>query len=346
MKTNYTTVNISTITILKVLAVILMLWFLFAVRDIILLFLIAIIISSAIDPLADYLSKKKIPRALSVLIVYIIFLGIVSMIVSLIVPPISEQIQSISQSDFYSNFVSRIGGLQDRLHGLGIDASVTDSFQQYTNSLSQGLFNTGRNILNGFVSVVTVLAISFYLTAEPNGMKNFVKHLLPFKYQTYAFSLVTKIQSKIGSWVLGQLILSFVIFAVTYVGLLILGVDYALVLALIAGLLEIVPYIGPIIAIIPAVFFAFIQDPPLAVAVVILYLVIQQLENHLLVPMIMSRSVGINPILVILSVLVGSSLGGLLGAVIAVPVVSGLMVFIHDFMNRDDISDLEEKIEA
>ena len=346
MKDNYTTVNISSVTILKVLAIILGLWFLFAIRDIILLLLIAIIISSAIDPLADYLSKKRVPRALSVLIVYLLFLSFIGMIISLLVPPITEQFQSISQSDFYSNFVSKIDGLQDRLHSVGIDASVTENIQKYANSISEGLFNTTRNIVGGFVSVITVLAISFYLTAEPNGMKNFVKHLVPFKAQPYTVGLVTKIQSKIGSWVLGQLILSFVIFIVTYIGLLVLGVDYALVLALSAGLLEILPFIGPIIAVVPAAFFAFIQDPPLAIAVIILYLVIQQLENHLLVPMIMSRSVGLNPILVILAVLVGGSLGGLLGAIIAVPLVSGFQVFLHDVMNKENITDLEEQLEA
>jgi predicted PurR-regulated permease PerM len=135
--------------------------------------------------------------------------------------------------------------------------------------------------------------------------------------------------------VLGQLILSVSIFTLTYVGLLILDVEYALVLALIAGLLEIVPYIGPIIAVIPAAFFAFVQNPPLALAVLILYIVVQQLENHVLVPMIMSKSVGLNPILVILGILVGGSLGGLLGAIIAVPLLSGIQVFVNDLFNRD-----------
>jgi predicted PurR-regulated permease PerM len=345
MKTNFTTVNVSTITMLKVVAIGLLLWFLFAVRDIILLFLISIIISSAIDPLADYLSKRKIPRGLSVLIVYALFLGIVAMVISLLVPPITEQFQAISQNDFYTNFVSRVGGLQEKLHDLGIDQSVTQNLQRFASSISESLFGLTRNILTGFVSVITVLAISFYLTAEENGTKNFVKHLVPFKNQAYGLQLVTKIQRKMGSWVLGQIILSVLIFSITYVGLLILNVDYALVLALIAGLLEIVPYIGPIVSVIPAAFFAFIQDPPLALAVIILYLIIQQLENHLIVPMVMSRSVGLNPILVILGVLVGGSLGGVLGAVIAIPLLSGIQVFVYDMVNSESMAELENELD-
>jgi predicted PurR-regulated permease PerM len=345
MNDKFTTVNVSTVTILKVLVIFLLCWFLFAIRSIILLFLISIIISSAIDPLADYLYKKKFPRALSVLVVYALFLGIIAMVISLLVPPITEQFTELSQSNFYESFVSKAGGLRDSLQRLGIDETVTQNFKDFAGNLSQGIFNTTRNILTGFVSVITVLVVSFYLSAEENGTKNFVKHLVPFKNQSYVLGLVNKIQKKMGSWVLGQLILSVSIFVLTYIGLLILGVDYALVLALIAGLLEIVPYIGPIISVIPAAFFAFIQNPPLALAVLILYLIVQQLENHLLVPMIMSKSVGLNPILVILGILTGGSLGGWVGAIIAVPLISGIQVFVNDFFNRETVAELEDKFQ-
>jgi predicted PurR-regulated permease PerM len=346
MSDKVTTVNISSVTILKVLAIGLILWFLIAIREILLLFLISVIISSAIDPLADYLYKKRIPRGFSVLIVYALFLSIVAMVIALLVPPITEQFQAISQSDFYDNFTSRVGGLRESLQKLGVDETVTQNVQKLASSISETLFSLTRNIFTGFVSVVTVLVVSFYLSAEENGTKNFIKHLVPFKNQGYVNRLVTKIQRKIGSWVLGQLILSFVIFGVTYAGLLILKVDYALVLALIAGLLEIVPYIGPIIAVIPAAFFAFIQNPPLVLAVIILYIIIQQLENHLLVPMIMSRSVGLNPVLVILGVLIGGSLGSWVGAVIAIPLISAIQVFVNDVFNKEEMEDLGEEMKT
>ncbi len=340
------TVNISTITIIKIVLVVLLLWFIFAVRDILLLFLICVIISSAIDPLADYLYKKKIPRGVSVFLVLILFLGIFAMVIALLIPPIVDQFNAISQSDFYDNFVSKIGGFRENLSQYGIDETVTQNFKEFASTISQGLFNTTRNILDGFISVITVIVVTFYLSAEENGTKNFIKHLVPFKNQAYVSKLTTKIQKKMGSWVLGQLILCVTIFAITYIGLLILKVDYALVLALIAGILEIIPYIGPIIAVIPAAFFAFIQHPPLVLAVVILYIIIQQLENHLLVPMVMSKSVGLNPVLVILGILVGGALGGWVGAIIAVPLLSGIQVFINDFMNSDSAEEIEKEMEA
>jgi predicted PurR-regulated permease PerM len=334
MEERTTNVNISTLTIVKVVGVLLLLWFLFAIRDILLLLLISVIISSAIDPLADYLQKKRIPRGLSVLLVYTIFIGFIGLIVYLLVPPITEQFRQISESNFYESFVSKIGVYKDNLNQSGLGRTIAENVQSWagniSNTLSTTLLHTASGVFTGLISALTVLVISFYLTAEENGMKNFVKNLVPFKHQAYTLNLVTKVQRKMGSWVLGQVILSVVIFGVTYLGLSILKVEYALVLALIAGLLEIIPLIGPIIAAVPAVFFAFLQNPPLALAVIVLYIVIQQLENQVIVPVVMSKSVGLNPVVVIIGVLVGASLGGVLGAIIAIPIISGVSIFIND----------------
>lgn len=330
----HTTINVSTITILKVLMILLLMWLLFAIRDILILLVVSVMISSAIDPLADYLQKKRIPRALSVLLVYAIFLGMIGLVIYLLVPPISQQFMQISQSNFYETFTDRVGIFRQNLNHFGVGQTIENSIKNFAGTLGGTLFNTTKGVVTGLVSILTVLVISFYLTAEENGMKNFIKHLTPYKNQPYVMTLVTKIQKKMGAWVLGQLILSIIIFGVTYVGLTVLKVEFALVLALIAGVLEVVPYIGPFIALIPAIFFAFLQNPALALAVVILYTIIQQLENHIIVPVVMSKSVGLNPVIVIMAVLIGGSLGGILGAVIAIPLVSGISVFVNDMMEE------------
>ncbi len=336
MLDRHETLNISTITILKIVFVGLLLWFLWAIRDVVLIFLISIIISSAIDPVADFLHKRKVPRALSVLLVYALFLGMLSLVVFLMVPPITQQFQQISQTDVVDRFTDKLGVYRENLSHSEIGRAINNSIKELAGNLGGTLFQTTKGVVSGLVGIITVLTISFYLTAEENGMKNFIKHLAPYKHQVYVMGLVNKIQRKVGSWVLGQLILSVVIFGLTFIGLTVLKVEYALVLALIAGILEIVPYIGPFIAVIPAAFFAFLQNPPLAVAVIILYLVIQQLENHIIVPVVMSKSVGLNPVLVILAVLIGGSLAGVMGALIAIPVVSGLSVFVQDMMEANE----------
>lgn len=332
-------INISTVTILKVVAIGLLLWFMFAIREILLLLLISIIISSAIDPLADFLHKRRIPRALSVLLVYLVVIGLPVLIGVLLAPSIGAQFHELSQNDFYGQFESKLGLFKNTLNQSGFGRTIADSIKSWAGSFSTTLFNTTKGVFTGLVSVITVLVISFYLTVEENGMKNLIKHLTPYKHQVYIAKLVGKIQKKIGYWVLGQLILSAVIFGLTYIGLVILKVKFALLLALIAGFLEIIPYIGPFISAIPAVFFAFLQAPPLALAIVILYFIVQQLENHIVVPVVMSKSVGLNPVLVILGILIGGTLGGILGAIIAVPVLSGVSVFVYDLFQAGEAMD-------
>lgn len=332
---NTTTVNVSSITILKILFVLLLIWFLWAIKDIVILFIISIIIASSIDPLADFLSQKRVPRALSVLLVYAFFIGLLVLVAFLLVPPITEQFKQIAEADFYDKFFSKIGIYRNELNSTGIGREIENSIKQFASNFAGTLFNTAQGIVTGFVSVITVLVVSFYLTVEENGMKNVIKHLTPYKHQAYGMRLVAKIQKKMGAWVLGQLILSAVIFGLTYIGLVFLKIDFALVLALIAGLLEIVPYVGPILAAVPAIFFAFLQNPALALGVLILYVVIQQLENHIIVPVVMSKSVGLNPVIVILGILVGGTLGGILGAIIAVPIISGISVFLSDVLEGE-----------
>jgi predicted PurR-regulated permease PerM len=329
---NKETINISTTTLLKVVLIVLLLWFLWIVRDILILFLISIIISSAIDPVADYLSKRRIPRGLSVLLIYVVVLGLVALVGFLMVPPLVQQFDTIKNTDVAQGFTNKIGVYRESLIQSPIGQSIINSFRQNFSNFGNTLFATTRGVVTGIVSFVTVLVVSFYLTIEENGMKNFIKHLIPYKHQGYAVRLVNKIQRKMGAWVLGQFILSVVIFGLVFIGLSILKVKFALLIALVAGIFEVVPFIGPFISGAVAIFFAFLQSPGLALAVLILWVVTQQLEAHVVVPVVMSRSVGINPVLVILGVLAGGTVGGIVGALVAIPVMSGISVFVTDVL--------------
>ncbi len=329
------TINISTITILKIIMIGLLLWFLWMIRDILLVFLIAVIVSSAMDPLADFLYKHKIPRALSVLFVYVLFLGMIALVGFLLVPPMVSQFNEIKNADVIQTFTDKIGGYRESLSHSTIGQAINNNLKDFASNFGGTLFDTTRGVITGFLSIITILVISFYLTVEENGMKNFIRHLAPYKHQAYVMRLVGKIQLKMGAWVLGQFILSAVIFGLVFIGLTVLKVKYALVLALIAGIMELIPFIGPFISGAIACFFAFLQSPGLAVAVLIMWVVAQQLESNIIVPIVMSKSVGLNPILVLLGVLVGASLGGILGALIIVPVMSGISVFLLDVMEGE-----------
>ena len=326
----------STKIILKVIFAGLALVFLWMVRDILLILLLSLVLASAMEPMVDYFSEKRVPRAVSVLTAYILVIATAVFVVYLLIPPVIVQVKILA--DRWPEYVIQL----ERLMGnatLSFD-QVGSYLKQMTEGYKGGLLTGTVSIFNAFFTLITVLVISFYLVAEDRGMKKFIATLLPTQHRDFAVSLISKIQKKMGLWVIGQIILSVSIFILAFIGLSLLRVDYALFLALLAGILEVVPYIGPFLSAVPGVFFAFIQNPPLALAVAVMYLIIQKTEGYVLVPKIMERTVGTSPLVVLLALLTGFKLAGIIGLLIAVPVVSALTVVVTEFL----ASGKEEKI--
>lgn len=333
---NYSLDN-STKIILRVVVIALSLVFLWVIRDIVIIVLLALVLASAMEPMVDYLTKFKIPRFVSVLGTYIIVIGFFGVLVSLLSPLVIDQAKVLSQ-----NLPSYAVELQAKYPSLSVFLGGTDLptiIQKLVTSNTGGdiIFGRALGLFNGIVAVITVLVISFYLVAADRGMKKFISDLVPAQYHSTITRLIEKIQRKMGLWVVGQIILSVFIFVLTYIGLTILGVHYALFLALIAGSLEIVPYIGPFVAAVPSIFFAMIQSPPLVIGVIILYIVIQKTEGYILVPKVMEKTVGTSPLVVLLSLLIGFKLAGVLGILLAVPLAGALTVIIKEFFQEKTI---------
>lgn len=327
----------STKIILRVVVILLALGFLWFIRDIVIVVLLSLVLASALEPMADYLTKFKIPRFASVLGTYIIVIAIFGLVISLLAPLVVDQAKVLSE-----NLPAYAVELQARYPGLtlffgGTDLATIAQKLVTSNTGSNIIFDRTLGLFNGLVALVTVLVISFYLVAADRGMKKFISDIVPSQYQSTTVRLIEKIQRKMGLWVVGQLILSVFIFVLTYVGLSILGVDYALVLAMIAGLLEIVPYIGPFMSAIPAIFFALIQSPPLVLGVIILYIIIQKTEGYVLVPKVMEKTVGTSPLVVLLSLLIGFKLAGILGILLAVPLAGAITVVIQEFFQEKTV---------
>jgi predicted PurR-regulated permease PerM len=325
----------STKIILKIIFVLLTLAFLWFVRDIIILLLLAVILASAMEPLVDYLKLRRVPRAVTVLAVYIAVFALIGVILSLIIPPVISQFNLVQQ-----NLPEYSQQLSEKFPSIRLFIGSADLRSVITQVLNQtgggSLFARTLGVFNGVVSGVTILVISFYLVAEERGMKKFIHSLVPSKHQDFTINLVDKIQHKMGLWLLGQIILSFFIFILTFIGLTLLGIHYALFLALLAGLLEVVPYIGPIISAMPALFFALVQNPPLAIGVLILYILVQKTEGYVLVPKIYEKTIGTSPLVVLLAVLIGFKLAGILGLLLAVPLVAAMTVVISELWIRQD----------
>lgn len=333
-----TNINISTLTIVKTIVIFIILYFLYLIADIVALLFASLIFASSVDPWIDWLQKKKIPRSLSMLAIYLLLLAVVSLIIYLLIPPISQEITDIN--DNFPRYVDKVNNMFFNLQSYADKHDWLDSIRQSLGSVNngleaatKGLFSTLYGVFGGIFSFFLVLVITFYMVVEEDAMKKLVWSVTPTNHQTYVLGLMNRIQKKIGLWFRGQLVLCLIIFLLTYLGLSILGVNYALVLALIAGITEIIPYLGPILGAIPAVFIAFTQSPMLAVFVAILYAIVQAVENNILVPKIMQKAVGLNPIISIFVLMIGFKLGGVIGAILAIPLSTAIGVIIKDLFS-------------
>lgn len=326
-------INISTITIIKVILILLSLWFIYLIRDVLIILFVSFILSILIDPLADWFEKRKIPRGLAVLTVYVILITILSLILILLVPPIVLQFQQLIEriptywEKITKTWVGEFAAKSDF-------KNLEESFNLMQSSLARGIFVTLGGVFGGVAALFLILVLTFYMVTQEDPIKKMIKSLIPAQYLPYVSQVATKIKQKMLAWFKGQLILCLVVGCLAYIGLLILRVDYALALGLIAGVTEIIPYIGPFIGAAAAVFIAFGESPFKALMVVILYIIIQQLENNLLVPKVMRKAVGLNPIVSVIALIVGAKLGGFVGVLLAIPLASIVSIFIQDFKEK------------
>lgn len=333
------TIDISTQTLLKILAVVLAAGFLYFIRDIVLIVFISLILASAIGPYVNWLQKFKVPRTLGALFIYVFAFGLIFFSLLLLINPISTEIRNLSD-DFPIYWEKLSFGWQTvatftESHGL--QQEVIDgikSIQVALTALATNIFGGALSVVGGAFSVVVVLVITFYLAVYDRQMKNRISSVMPKKYQDYSTHLIERMQEKIGMWLRGQLVLSFIIFTLVLIGLTLLGVKYVWVLALLSGVTEIIPYFGPLIGGIPAVFIAFTQSPVLGLLTIAMFVIIHQMENYFITPQVMRKAVGLNPVIVIVAMLIGAKIGGIAGIVLAIPVATALSVVISDILSH------------
>ncbi len=340
--------TISLGSIVKIALVILFIYFLYMILDILGLLFVAVVVAAALGPWVDYLQRHRVPRAVSLIVIYLIIFLVISLIVFLMIPPLVQQIQQLA-SVLPNYYIKAVSGLSALQHSSDIEAAATiSSFLENIGSAlantANSIFSTVTSIFGGLIQLLVILVISFYLIVQEHGLKRFLRSITPAKYQPYIMQLMSRINIKLGLWFRAQLLLMLIIAILTYIGLSLFGMEYALVLALWAGLTEIIPYVGPIIGALPAVFLAFTISPIQGLLIVILYVVIQQLENNIIVPTIMRKAVGLNPVVSIIVILVGAKLGGIMGAILSIPLATAIAVFVSDFF--EDWQTGDQKLET
>lgn len=304
--------------------------FLWEVKDILIAVFIAYVLMASLYPAAKYLMARKVPKIIAITVPYLLVLAFVVLLILPLLPFFVSQIQALFENlPLYVKQSSEV---------LGIDINLT-RINSYLNGsftgLTQNAFAVTGKIFGGVFSIITILIVSFYLLVYHDKLDRFAIAFFPRNLEPAVARVIAQIEEKLGAWLRGQVFLSFAVGGITWLTLTVLGIPFALPLALLAGILEIVPTMGPIIAAIPAVIVAFSISPTLAGITVLAYIGIQLAENNLLVPKIMQKAVGLNPIIVITTILIGAKTMGVLGALLAVPFLSVVIIIYKAMRNLE-----------
>ena len=319
--------DISIKSILKFFLVAIGLVILYLIKDVILLFLFVIIFFSVLNPIVNKW-ESEMSRGAAVLALFSIILLFIIAAGLLIFPPLVQQIQSfISEAPKYLN--NMIPSLD-----LGAIQNAKNSIFSLSGAISKfgsTVFNTTIGFFGGVVAIFTVIVSTYYLLMEKNKIRTFL-HKLPIKNKTVYFEMFEKISEKMGSWMRGQLTIMIIIALLDIIGLYIFKIPYALTLGLWGGLAEIIPFVGSFLGIIPGILLALSTHNNFTIiGVIVMYLLIQQLQAHVISPKIMSKAVGLSPVVIIFAILIGAKLLGVIGVVLAVPIAAALSVFAQEY---------------
>lgn len=337
-------IEVGTKVFLRAVLIIAAVYAIYLIRDVVLIIFLAVITSAAVAPAVMRLKRLGFSRTSSVILTYSILFSSIVAVISVLVPIFLTEIREfVSHWPRYAEqFGKTLSALESYLEPLGIafdkESFFTNLEQDATSSFT-GIFSTTVSIFSGAISVLGFFFLALYLSLEEKGIEKFFLLLTPEHYHKYALSIAERMSGKVSQWLFGQLLLMIIIFAIYFVGLSVLGVPYALALAFFGGIMEIIPYVGPIIAAVPAVILSFMISPLFGLSVLAFYLIAHQLEGHIVAPQVLKRSIGLNPVVLIIAALVGAELAGVLGILLAIPTTMMLSVFVEDFLNKKEVGE-------
>ncbi len=342
-----TVISITSGTIVKGFAILLGFWALWVLSDLVLVIITAVILASSIEPAVKFLGKYRIHRIPAVLGVYTALAVFLVGLFYAFVPPVvselidfSQRLPTVAQElnlNIFSENTNALKKGETFIAQISEGAPVQELFATLSkiSSSSRGFAGAVGSVFGGLFSFILIVVLSFYFAMQERGIENFLRIVIPSSREDYVINLWERSRVKIGKWMQGQLLLGVLIFVLVYLGLTIFGVPYALLLALLAGVLELIPVFGPIIAAIPAVALAFgAGGTTLALIITGFYLLVQQFESNLIYPLVVRKIVGVPPILVILALIIGFQLAGFLGILISVPVVAAIMELVDDIEKK------------
>jgi len=323
-------VELSTKTFLEILAILAFLALAYTIRDILLLLFIAVILMSAGNPLVDKFEKAKLPRWVGTLFLYLATILFLALVFAIIIPPfVAQTNEFILRLPSFTDKAVVSFGLERFINIVDLHLLTQNLLKDFSRDLAQTpihLVRFGAGVVGKFFKIITVAVFTFYLLVEHRKVKKVICAFFSKNKSQEIKVLIENVESKLGSWLRGQVVLSFIVGLLVFLGLIILRINFALPLALLAGLLEIIPMFGPIISLLPAFIVALAVSPIKAAAVLLLYIFVQQVGSNFIAPQVMKEAVGLDPLAVILALMIGARLAGPVGAVLAVPVTAVLLI--------------------
>lgn len=328
------TLDISWGTILKIAVVSLCFYLIFLVRDILVLIIFAVIISVLFNPAIDFLQKRKIPRVLAASLVYVSIFGFLGLFVYLLVPIFIFEIQQFTQ--FFPQYFEKMA---PSLRDLGI--SAFDNFEVFLDSLGDWLVRASSNVFSalsaifgGIFSTIAIFSIAFFLSLEEKGLDRIIGLFSPKKYEAYVLDLIHRSENKVAGWFGSRILACIFVGIATFFACKIISLKYAVSFAFLAGVLNIIPIVGPLVTALIFLLFTILDSWAKAVIILVIFLIIQQLEGNILTPILTKRFVGLPPIIVIVALMIGAKLWGILGGILAIPLTGIIFEFLRDFLKK------------
>jgi predicted PurR-regulated permease PerM len=300
-------------------------------------FILSMIVAYLLHPLVDGLIKCRLNRTLAILLIYVFFLGGLSVLVWLGAPVLVTQIKDLINQlpEIESNLQKwawvldqQLDYLPDRVHK-GIDDSL-GNFERAASKAMMGVVNTLGSLIGNLFVLIVVPFLVFYLLNDVEVIQKGIYLFIPHKQRKPALRLWKDIDHSLGEYIRGQITVGLVVGILSFIGYFTIGLPYALFLAVIVGITNIIPYFGPFIGAAPAAFVALMTDPTLFLWVALINTTIQILEGNVLAPWIVGRRLHIHPVFIIFALLVGAEIGGILGLILAVPFFVVLKVVVHN----------------
>ncbi len=324
------TLDIAWGTIFKIATVCFSLYVVYLIQDIIVWFIFALTISILFNPLISWVHKRKIPRPVAVIMVYLVIFGLLGFIIGSTGSLFAGEIKDFTSN--FSQYLEKVSPFFDGL--LGDQESLITTFSKTIESAKGSIFNALFIIFGGIFITFFVITLAILLSFEERAVERVLVLFFPKEQEAFVLNLLTRVQKKVSAWFGSRVIACIFVGVVSYISLILLDAPYALSFGILAGILNFIPFIGPLITGVIVFLVLAVTNFPKAVFAIIIFTLIQQVENNILSPVLAKKMMDISPSLSLIALTIGASLWGILGAILVIPLAGILFEFLGDYLKK------------